>query len=82
MSRILTFERELTKGINMFSWNGLDRLLRYQGSINRQLFQAMRELERMQERRKKAKWRPNMTRTAAALISSAIAVTRGYALAR
>jgi len=51
-SRLLTFERELTKGINMFSWNGLDRLLRYQGTINRQLFQAMRELERMQERRK------------------------------
>jgi hypothetical protein len=51
-SRLLTFERELTKGINMFNWNGLDRLLRYQGTINRQLFQAMRELDRMQERRK------------------------------
>ncbi len=51
-SRLLTFERELTQGINMFNWNGLDRLLRYQGTINRQLFQAMRELERMQERRK------------------------------
>ncbi|HUL32629.1 MAG TPA: hypothetical protein VL128_01990 [Candidatus Eisenbacteria bacterium] len=51
-SRLLTFERELTRGINLFNWNGLDRLLRYQGTINRQLFQAMRELERMQERRK------------------------------
>jgi len=51
-SRLLTFERELTNGINVFDWNGLDRLLRYQGTINRQLFQAMRELERMQERRK------------------------------
>jgi len=51
-SRLLTFERELTNGINMFNWNGLDRLLRYQGTINRQLFQAIRELERMQERRK------------------------------
>lgn len=51
-SRLLTFESKLVDGINLFSWNGLDRLLRYQGTINRQLFQAMRELERMQERRK------------------------------
>jgi hypothetical protein len=51
-SRLLTFESNLVDGINLFSWNGLDRLLRYQGTINRQLFQAMRELERMQERRK------------------------------
>jgi len=40
-SRLLTFESKLVDGINLFSWNGLDRLLRYQGTINRQLFQAM-----------------------------------------
>lgn len=52
LSRLMEFEsRYIGKGCT-FYMSALDRILRFQSSINRQLFQAIKELERVQEKRK------------------------------
>jgi hypothetical protein len=51
-SRLLAFESVYVHQRQAFHGQGVDRVLRYQGAINRQLFQAIRELERMQTQRK------------------------------
>jgi hypothetical protein len=51
-SRLLAFESEYVGKQRALHWSGIDRILRFQGAINRQLFQAMRELERLQDRRR------------------------------
>ena len=51
-SRLLGYEAKYVGEQQAFHWQGLDRILRFQGAINRQLFQAMHELERLQEKRK------------------------------
>ena len=51
-SRLLSFEAHYVGEQRAFHWNGVDRVLRFQSAINRQLFQAMHELERVQEKRK------------------------------
>jgi len=50
-SRLLSYESTF-RGVGVFGVQGVDRLLRYQSAINRQLFQAMKELERLQDKRK------------------------------
>jgi hypothetical protein len=50
-SRLLGYESTLS-GVRVFMEPGVDRLLRYQSAINRQLFQAMKELDRLQDKRK------------------------------
>jgi hypothetical protein len=49
-SRFLAYESDFKT--EAFCWDGVDRILRFQSAINRQLFQAMHELERLQEIRK------------------------------
>ena len=51
-SRLLAFESVYVHQRQACHGQGVDRVLRYQGAINRQLFQAIRELERMQAQRK------------------------------
>jgi hypothetical protein len=51
-SRLLDFEGYYVGEKRAFNWDGVDRILRFQGAINRQLFQAIHELERLQEKRK------------------------------
>ena len=52
LSRLLDFEGLYVGEKRAFHWDGIDRILRFQGAINRQLFQAIHELERLQEKRK------------------------------
>ena len=49
-SRLLGYESDFVR--ETFLSDFVDRLLRFQGAINRQLFQSMRELERLQAIRK------------------------------
>jgi hypothetical protein len=51
-SRLMDYESKYVGERQAFHMNGVDRILRFQGAINRQLFQAMKELERMQDKRK------------------------------
>ncbi len=51
-SRFLSFESTSIGEKRAFHWDGVDRILRFQSAINRQLFQAMHELEHLQEKRK------------------------------
>jgi hypothetical protein len=51
-SRLLKYEGKYVGEKRAFHWDGIDRILRFQGAINRQLFQAIHELERLQEKRK------------------------------
>jgi len=51
-SRLLAFESVYIHQRHAFHGQGVDRVLRYQAAINRQLFQAIHELERMQVQRK------------------------------
>jgi hypothetical protein len=51
-SRLLAFEGLYVYQRQAFHGQGVDRVLRYQAAINRQLFQAIHELERMQAQRK------------------------------
>jgi len=51
-SRLLTYESKSVGEQRAFHWEGVDRILRFQSAINRQLFQTMHELERMQDKRK------------------------------
>ena len=51
-SRLLTYESRPVAEQRAFHWDGIDRILRFQSAINRQLFQAMHELERLQDKRK------------------------------
>jgi len=50
-SRLLAYESKI-ENVRTFDWRGVERILRFQSAINRQLFQAMHELERLQEKRK------------------------------
>jgi hypothetical protein len=52
-SRLLTYEGKFVgeKRETAFHWQTVDRILRSQSAVNRQLFQAIHELERMQEKR-------------------------------
>jgi hypothetical protein len=50
-ARLLAYEGEFVGRQRAFHWEGVDRLLRFQSATNRQLFQAIHELERMQEKR-------------------------------
>lgn len=49
-SRLLAYEADFVRAT--FLSDCVDRILRFQGAINRQLFQSMRELERLQAIRK------------------------------
>ena len=51
-SRFLTYEARYIGQQQALHWEGVDRILRFQSAINRQLFQAMHELERVQQKRK------------------------------
>ncbi len=51
-SRLLAYESKPVGEHQAFHWQGVDRILRFQAAINRQIFQAMHELERLQEKRK------------------------------
>jgi hypothetical protein len=51
-ARLLTYEGKFVGAKGAFHWEGVDRILRFQSATNRQLFQAIHELERMQEKRK------------------------------
>jgi len=51
-ARSMAYEGDFLAKREGFVLDCVDRLLRFQGAINRQLFQAMRELERLQEIRK------------------------------
>ena len=51
-SRLLTYEAKDVAEDRAFHWQGIDRILRFQSAINRQLFQAIHELERLQDKRK------------------------------
>jgi len=50
--RLLTFEQAELNRSRAFFGAGVDRVLRYQATINRQLFQAMDQLDRLQAKRK------------------------------
>jgi len=43
LSRLLEYESQYIGQVGAFHSQGVDRILRFQGSINRQLFQAMKE---------------------------------------
>ena len=49
--RFLAYESTF-KSVWAFHWQYVDRILRFQSAINRQLFQVMKELERLQDKRK------------------------------
>jgi hypothetical protein len=51
-SRLLDFESHYLSHRHAFYGQGVDHILRFQGALNRQLFQTMRELERLQANRK------------------------------
>ena len=51
-ARLLAYEGKFVGEKGAFHWEGVDRILRFQSATNRQLFQAIHELERMQEKRK------------------------------
>jgi hypothetical protein len=51
-SRLLAFEQHELSRKSPFWGQGVDRVLRYQSGINRQLFQAIEQLERQQAARK------------------------------
>lgn len=51
-SRLLAYEGKDVGQHRAFHWEGVDRILRFQSAVNRQLFQAMHELERLQDKRK------------------------------
>ena len=51
-ARLLAYEGKFVGEKGAFHWEGVDRVLRFQSATNRQLFQAIHELERMQEKRK------------------------------
>ncbi|MGC1686331.1 MAG: hypothetical protein WA734_11980 [Candidatus Acidiferrales bacterium] len=51
-SRFLSYEARYIGQQQALHWEGVDRILRFQSAINRQLFQAIHELERVQEKRK------------------------------
>jgi hypothetical protein len=51
-SRLLAYESTFQGGVRGFDWQHADPILRFQSAINRQLFQAMKELERLQDKRK------------------------------
>jgi hypothetical protein len=51
-SRFLAYEGDYIAKRQCFCVSDVDRILRFQSAINRQLFQAMHELERLQEIRK------------------------------
>ena len=51
-SRFMAYESDYVGKMQLFQLDGVDRILRFQSAINRQLFQSMRELERLQEIRK------------------------------
>jgi hypothetical protein len=56
-SRLLSFEGSYMGEKGAFHCAGINRILRFQSAINRQLFQTMVELERMQDkRRRKSIW--------------------------
>jgi hypothetical protein len=50
--RLLGYEREEFGRRHAFFNPAVDRVLRYQGAINRQLFQAVKQLEELQAKRK------------------------------
>ncbi len=52
LSRLLEFESQYLGQKHAFHMAGVDRILRFQSSINRQLFQTIKELERVQDKRK------------------------------
>jgi hypothetical protein len=51
-SRLLDYESKYLGERQAFHFRGVDRVLRFQSAINRQLFQTMHELERLQANRK------------------------------
>ena len=51
-SRLLEYEAQYVGEVRAFHAQGVDRILRFQSAINRQLFGAMKELERIQDKRK------------------------------
>jgi hypothetical protein len=51
-SRFMAYESDYVGKMQLFQLDGVDRILRFQSAINRQLFQSMRELERLQQIRK------------------------------
>ena len=51
-SRLLDYESKYLGQRQAFHFQGVDRVLRFQSAINRQLFQTMHELERLQANRK------------------------------
>jgi len=53
-SRLLEYESQYVGEVRAFHCQGVDRILRFQSAINRQLFGAIKELERIQDKRKNA----------------------------
>jgi hypothetical protein len=51
-ARLLGYEKRIIGGKYAFYETGVDKILRYQASINRQLFQTMKVLDDLQEKRK------------------------------
>lgn len=51
-ARLLAHEQREFAGQAPFYAGGIDKILRYQATINRQLFQTMEQLARLQERRR------------------------------
>jgi hypothetical protein len=58
-SLLLQYEAKCVCEERAFHWQGIDRILRFQSAINRQLFQAMKELERLQDKPKEKITPPN-----------------------
>ena len=52
LSRFMAHESDYVGKMQLFQLDCVDRILRFQSAIDRQLFQTMRELERLQEIRK------------------------------
>ena len=57
-SRLLDYESKYLGQKQAFHFQGVDRVLRFQSAINRQLFQTIHELERLQANRKAQRNRP------------------------
>ena len=57
-SRLLDYESKYLGQKQAFYFQGVDRVLRFQSAINRQLFQTIHELERLQANRKAQRNRP------------------------
>ena len=57
-SRLLDYQSKYLGQKQAFHFQGVDRVLRFQSAINRQLFQTIHELERLQANRKAQRSRP------------------------